>query len=203
MSSHPTLGASLAFLSLEQRVLLRLRLIHPRRMLNVEPLRTKDLDDCVVIINDYGDFLLIRKAAELSGLEQTSRSAIGVRSHHQRAFGETVVGQPRECVLPTSLRTSGQIDEVVVGAQLLRAGEPFGQHGIAGCVGEEGIPVLGSGLDVVQTMTNVGEDAVDVENGPWHGLSLGRRHQTEAGNVRAALTGRRSTVGPGLRRVLA
>ena len=79
---------------------------------------------------------------------------------------------------PTSLRTSGQIDEVVVGTQLLRAGEPFGQHGIAGCVGEEGIPVLGSGLDVVQAMTNVGEDAVDVQNGPWHGLSLGRRHHT-------------------------
>ena len=62
-------------------------------------------------------------------------------------------------------RSTGEEDDLVILGEALHDRDTLGMRRVVRRGGEEGIPILGTSLDVVQAVAHVGDDTVDVDDG--------------------------------------
>ena len=85
-----------------------------------------------------------------------------VGAHEQRAGRQVVAGEPALGEPAVPLRAPGQVDDVVVALRLTQPLGPLLQERVGVGGTEEPLPAVG--VEVVQSVRDVGQDAVDVEH---------------------------------------
>jgi hypothetical protein len=82
-----------------------------------------------------------------------------------RPSGSPWRAEPGEGGRPAALGAAGDVDDLALPGALLRKSDALPERRVVDRGGEEGVPVLAPALDVAQPVTDVGQHAVDVEDG--------------------------------------
>ena len=99
-----------------------------------------------------------------SSLKRAGATSIAVVTHDQTVPTERVVAQPALGHRSVAARAPGQEHDVVVGGERRHEGQPLRMRRVVDRRGEEPVPVPMTAGDVVEAVTGIGDDAVDVDH---------------------------------------
>ena len=123
-----------------------------------------------VVVDDDADRAVPGQLLQLLELEADGRAAVPLGPHDDGSAADAGVVEPRLGVGPQVGRPTGQVDDVVVLGQPGDDGQALGVGRIGAGGGEEPGPVLAPALEVAQPVADVGDDAVEVDDGQRPGL---------------------------------
>ena len=118
-----------------------------------------------IIVNDQGDGADRGESGDELSLDQWPRSSVTCWSHPEFPAGQSMLGQPTLGIDAAHFRAAGDVDDVVTcRRQFFDECITLRQKRIKGSRCEELFPIVGFRGHVVKSMTDVREDAVDIED---------------------------------------
>lgn len=170
MGADGELGSAVTLLRVAEHVSSEQRQIgvgrpwHPIRVLHGETRGSSGVNDRRIVVNKHLDGRLAAKAAQFVQLDDGTRTPIANWSHHETPGRQLLLVEPGLRRRAKTFGSAGQVDDLVGRCGAFREfGTDFEHLVVLGC-GEERLPVLRPRRKIVQSVPDVGENAIDVED---------------------------------------